>query len=226
MNWKIDPVALDKARDILGIEYPVRIRKASGQAAGKYHGLGLRGPTTEEPLSEPAHHITISPMVSDKMVNEVVWHEMTHAAQCEDYLPEDDGPDSYKVANARLRRAFGREMRAIRAERGITTRAMTADYGDVSFEEEARDFMDHAKKISIVVVDDDKPEVDPEDSFKGFDHKYRVDIFDADDKYVGTHYVYSNDEFSARRFARDTYMDGKWSSNLSAIRIASKGGVA
>jgi hypothetical protein len=232
MDWKIDPDTFAEAQQILGLTYPVRVRELMHGPAGmqgKYHGLGYWGPTTSERLEKPAHHISLKADMSPYMANTCLWHEMYHATQAERYLPENgnaNGREPYQIANKGLRQAFGEELREIRARRGITPYGMTADYGDVSFEVEAREVMNAMDKMRIILPtdeylkdwddkDDKKDEKEEEeDPLKGYRAKYRVDVYDDKNKFVATQYVLADDEYGAKKFARERWLDGKWSNNM------------
>ncbi len=228
MNWNIDQPAFEEAQRVLGLEQPVRVRvKADFPAAGKYHGLGVWGPTTDVKLDEPAHHITLSDVLSASMANTALWHEMTHAAQCEDYLEDGD----YQAANKGLRNAFMKEMREMRTKRGVSRFNLTADYQSVSFEVEARDLMKNADKVKIITGPEakkkgkGKSKAKDDDPLRGYRHLWRVDMWDDDKNFVGTDYVLANEDYDAKRWAREQHMQGKkWSTNVFAYPINSEGG--
>lgn len=211
----------------MGITFPVRVRPATHFTergmAGKYHGLGYWGPTSEERLNEPAHHISLRADMDAGFANVTLWHEMTHAAQCEDYLPETEGEGDYRIANAGLRQAFAKEMREIRRAKGIKTRGVTADYGNVSFEVEARDVMDGKDNFDIVEpIGSEANAPAKDDPMRGFSYRWRVDAWDDNKEWVGTYYVLteSDQPWDAKRWVRDNPMkDMKWSNNLNAYPV-------
>lgn len=220
MRWTINQTKLDEAREILDITFPVRVRTLEDGLmgmAGKYHGLGHWGPTTEKRLEEPAHHISIASHLDAKLANKTLWHEMTHAAQCEDFLPEDN---NYRIANKGLRKAFRDEMREIRVVKGGSRYGgVDPNYANVSFEVEARDVMDDSDKLFIVESTETEETTEDDDPLKGYRALWRVDVWDADKKFVATQYVLADDEWGAKRFARDKHLGKKWSQNVEAYPI-------
>jgi hypothetical protein len=228
MNWTINPAKLDEARDFLDIQYPVRVRQITPSKilpgkVGKYDGLGYWGPTTTTRLDEPHHHISMDGTLSAFMANQVLWHELTHAAQAEDFLDNArDGEEPYRAANRELRQAFGREMRTIRGERGLSkTAGMTRDYSDVSFEVEAGDVMKNSKKIEIIepVFTESSVFDNPLTDAQGR-YRWRVDMWDnSGKKFIGTVYVLAADEYGAKKWARDNHMKHEgWSNRVYAYK--------
>ncbi len=237
MDWKIDETGLEKAKDLLNISLPVRFRILDGtnsyaKMTGKYHGIGYWGVTSEERLAEPAHHISLDGKMTIRSANDIAWHELTHAAQAEDYLPDEaiDGVEPYRIANKGMRMAFGRESRSLRPSgSGFGGKS----YYDVSFEQEARHFMKNGDAIDILVP------VTPVKAAKGKEAKeedeeidlretYRVDMwtYGTDPKqreFIGTTYVLAKDEWAAKKWARDNYMkDMVYSPNVECNRIFSE----
>lgn len=218
MNWKIDQEALEKAKDILGIDCPVLVRVSKLPAVGKYHGLMRWGPCSDVRLDQPTHHISLDEGLGPIIANTALWHELTHAAQCEDFMPDDN---DHRIANAGLRQDFGKEIREQRLSRGLGAGSFGAWYGDVSFEVEARQFMEHARNIDIIVPVDDGND----DKLNGYKNLWRVDMWDDDEKFVGTTYVLANEEWDAKKWARDNHMKGmKYSMDVFANPINSREG--
>lgn len=73
-EFKIDKAALDRARDYLGIEAPVRVFVVRMYcAAGRYVGW---------PKGE--HHISLANWMQLAEAEGAIWHELQHARQVED----------------------------------------------------------------------------------------------------------------------------------------------
>lgn len=210
-TWEIDYEAVEQARGILGIDrYPVRVRILDGGPQGmlgKYHGLGHWGPTTDERLDEPVHHISLKGDLTSKMANTCLLHEMTHAAQCERYLDDD-----YQSGNRGLTMAFKQEMKGNRGGFG-NYNGVKSGYSDVSFEREARETMDLLDD-DIKVVKQVAPEAEVQDPLRDEDGRFlwRVDVWEEgpwDKKakkreytFEGTYYVWAKDEWDAKKWAR------------------------
>lgn len=199
--------------------------------AGKYHGLGRYGPTTVKPLDRPTHHISLNGQLSGKMANTAIWHELTHAKQCERFLPEtDDVDEAARTANAALATAFRQEMKDIRRKKNTFSKKVTIDYMDVSFEVEARQSdKDFAVKDNIVTsavndLTDDKGR-----------YRWRVDVWKKgarrygknqkqDLTFVGTQYVVATGETGAKTFAREQYKLSSFDSFVVAHQTYPTGG--
>jgi hypothetical protein len=214
--WTVNPEALEEARKVLGITLPVRIRLLESgpqNMAGKYHGIGLRGPTTDEPLDSPAHHITVKAEMTPGMANTCLKHELVHASQGERYLPENG---DYRVANAELGKAFGREMKEMRQRKGTKSKDLWG-YSEVSFETEAHSADKLLKDIDLIDVNDPRA-AGGTDLLALMDehgrYTWRVDVW-KDGKwnkkrkmrdpntFCQTIYVLAKDDYGAKRFARD-----------------------
>src|SRR3954468_5315561 len=182
MQWKINEAAVSEAAEALGLTFPVRVRVVpNGPAgmAGKYHGIGRRGPTTEAVLVDPTHHISLSGNLSAKMASKCLWHEITHAMQNERFLPTDHNGEEepYAIANRGLQCAFRAEMKEVRQRYGGTPSQLTMRYGEVSFEREACKVMDDAKTVLVSEVEKvDKKKDSPLLDDKGR-ATWRVDVF-------------------------------------------------
>ena len=234
-KWQVDPEGLEKAKDLLNVTLPVGFRILDGtnsysSMTGKYHGIGYWGISSDERLEVPTHHITLDGKQSLSSANEIAWHELTHAAQAEDYLPAEaqDGVEPYRIANKGMRMAFGEESRSLRSPgSGFGGKS----YFDVSFEKEARHYMKNGDAISILVpiekVDEEEKPDEEEDDRPDLRETYRVDMWTSDYErkhpkgmFVGTRYVRANNPKDAESWARDNYMkDYQYSSNIVAYRI-------
>lgn len=215
--WELNHENIAVACEHLDIKLPVRVRVMEGGPqgmAGKYHGLGVWGPTTDVKLDSPAHHISLNGRMSSWMASSTLWHEMAHAAQCERYLPQNgNGQVDYETANREITKVFRDEMKAIRRRSGSTSKALTASYADVSFEKEARDAMDFAKELDLVKPVGDEPEATNLRDDKGR-AGYRVDVYRdgvwnkktkkrSPNIYVNTLYCVAKDEWAAKNWARE-----------------------
>lgn len=222
MKWELDWTNIARACEVLEIKLPVRIRvmESGGPQgmAGKYHGLGVWGPTTDVKLDEPAHHISLNGKMWSDGASSCLWHELAHAAQAERYLPKNgDGTIDYETANREITKDFRDEMKAIRRSSGTTSKALTASYSNVSFEKEARDAMDFSKEIRLVkyVLDD---EDDHDEAMTLRDDKgraaYRLDVFRdgkwnsrkkrrSEDQFIATLYCLAKDTIDAKKWARE-----------------------
>lgn len=250
MAWVIDTNALERVTqgrnpklpgpvaEMYTFRYPVRVRVIKGGPqgmAGKYHGIGLRGPTTDVPLTTPAHHITLSDSLSASMANGCLWHELTHAAQCERYLPEEG--DDYAEANRALALAFKDEMKEVRKTTGGSPTQLTMAYSKVSFEQEANlgmKFADDIDLIKITVPEKKAEVVKIKDPLTDEDGRYtwRVDLFTAPKWSKGkkirgrefrcTGRVLAKDEWGAKKFAKAEW--GKSSDEAVAYKILPIGG--
>jgi len=179
MTYQIEKGGTKKAAKKLGLRYPVRVRITDDLdgMAGKYHGLGRWGFTSDAPLDKIAHHISINANIDSNTANTAIWHEMTHAKQCERFLPADvsDQDERARIANRTLALEFRWQMKDIRIAKGIKSTALTTDYANVSFEVEAResDKM-FAKKINIIKADKNQPKksVRPLPKYAKYDYDY------------------------------------------------------
>jgi hypothetical protein len=215
-NYTINPDALEEACGIYGLHFPVRVRLLDGGPMGmlgKYHGIGRYGPTTDDELAEPAHHISLKSDLGVFTANTALWHELTHAMQCERFLPED--LDNYRAANRGLTMAFRQEMKEVRRKAGTTSKALTAAYSNVSFEKEAHDSTDIAKKIDLILPGENAKEDDFE-LLRLLDDKgralWRIDLWKSakwekgnkvrEKEFRGTYYVRAAKEWEAKQFAK------------------------
>ena len=216
MSYEVDKAGLKRASKKLGLRFPVRVRilpHGPDDMAGKYHGLGRHGPTVDEPLDKPAHHISLSGLLGSSMANTAIWHELTHAKQCERFLPDDveDPDEQARIANANLAMAFRQEMQRIRLKTNATSKKMTMAYTDVSFEVEAlASDKKFAKKDNIIAESDDNNAL----LDNGKRYLWRVDLWkkgpwraneDREYTYVETHYVNAAKEYDAKKWARDQH---------------------
>lgn len=228
MDYKVDKAGLKRASKKLGLRFPVRVRilpNGPDDMAGKYHGLGCYGPTVDDPLDSPAHHISLSGNLGSSMANTAIWHELTHAKQCERFLPDDvdDLDEMAKAANAGLAKAFRKEMQRIRLETNATSKKMTMAYTDVSFEVEALASTKLAKEDNIIASNNDNELLDD-----GQRYLWRVDVWkkgpwrpnkDRDYTYVETHYVNAAKEYDAKKWARNQHKLGQHDSVVAAYQI-------
>lgn len=230
MHYDVDNAGLKRAAQKLGLRFPVRVRilpHGPDDMAGKYHGLGRYGPTTGDPLDAPAHHISLSGNLGNKMANTAIWHELTHAKQCERFLPDDiDDPDeAAAVANSGLALAFRKEMQRIRLETNATSKKMTMAYTDVSFEVEAlASDKKFAQKDNIITQAD----VDDELVDDKMRYLWRVDLWkkgqwrpnkDREYEFIHTHYVNAAKEYDAKQWARKHHKLGAHDSVAVAYQI-------
>lgn len=214
MKWKIDPEGFAEAKRLLGIQLPVRVRfidatNSSDTMTGKYHGIGYWGITSAVRLDEPTHHVSLDADLTTDTANRTLWHELTHVAQAEDFLPQKgrDGLEPYQLANKGMRMAFARELRK-----------MGKSYSyDVSFEKEAVHFMKNASAIKIVIPIPGKEEKKSSSTAvvrkEKVDHRrtFRVDMWAHKDEggyFVDTAYVLAAVEIDAKSWARKEYMKG------------------
>lgn len=213
---------LDDALVLYELAYPVRVRLLNGGPqgmAGKYHGIGRYGPTTDERLDIPAHHITVNANLGVEMGTVCLLHELMHAHQNERFLPTefDIQTDAhYRQANAGLREAFRAEMKEVRRKAGTTSKALTAAYANVSFEVEARKTDALKADFKLFTENGSGKVIDPFDTDMVDDkgrYTYRIDMWKTPawdnvtrsmgkKKFRGTHYVLAYDETSAKTFAR------------------------
>lgn len=228
MDYKVDKAGLERASKKLGLRFPVRVRilpNGPDDMAGKYHGLGRYGPTVDHPLDSPAHHISLSGNLGSSMANTAIWHELTHAKQCERFLPDDvdDLDEMAKAANAGLAKAFRKEMQRIRLETNATSKKMTMAYTDVSFEVEALASTKLAKEDNIIASDNNNELLDD-----GQRYLWRVDLWkkgpwrpnkDRDYTYVETHYVNAAKEYDAKKWTRNQHKLGQHDSVAAAYQI-------
>lgn len=222
MTLILNQEQLDDALVLYELAYPVRVRLLDGGPqgmAGRYHGIGRYGPTTDERLDTPAHHITVSANLSAQMGTVCLLHELMHAHQNERFLPVDfdiQNDAHYRQANAGLREAFRAEMKDVRRKAGTSSKQLTAAYANVSFEVEARktdalksDFTLFTENGPVKIAD---PFDDDMTDEKGR-YTYRIDIWRSSTwnsttrsmgkkKFRGTYYVVAYDEASAKTFAR------------------------
>ncbi len=107
-KWNFDQNAIDQAADFLGLKYPVKIsgkRGRKGRSTGLYHGL-FNYDTARHSFArfdQYTHVITVSRWVSPEHASEIIWHELTHAAQVENFVEEnagdpEQGHDAFAIA--------------------------------------------------------------------------------------------------------------------------------
>jgi hypothetical protein len=72
--WKVSAKKLDDACAEFGVTLPVVITFSNGNGGGHLAAMDADG---------EYHHITISRKLSESAANEVLWHELCHAIQCE-----------------------------------------------------------------------------------------------------------------------------------------------
>jgi len=76
--WRISEFEIDRARTLLGISLPIRVRKTAGKrVAGRHYGVC----TADN--GGRYHYITIAARLTPEQASRTLWHEMTHAAQHE-----------------------------------------------------------------------------------------------------------------------------------------------
>ena len=217
MDYKVDQDGLKRAAKKLGLRFPVNVRvlpHGPEDMAGKYHGLGRYGPTVDDPLDAPVHHISLSGILGSSMANTAIWHELTHAKQCARFLPDDvdDVDEMARIANAGLAKAFRKEMQRIRLETNATSKKMTMAYTDVSFEVEALASDKKFAKNDNIIVNNDDADCELLDDKKRY--LWRVDLWkkgpwranqDREYTFIDTHYVNAAKEYDAKKWARDQH---------------------
>ena len=77
-RFEINLGKVDKAREILGVDFPVKIKITSGSKSRV--GSHRKNP------GENFHRITVSKMQSLIEMNKTLWHELQHAADCERWI--------------------------------------------------------------------------------------------------------------------------------------------
>lgn len=82
--WKTNDALLEKAIRHFDLRMPVYVRRTNGnRRRGCYHGLFI-GSEINRTLPNTLHHkITVSNRLTPTEASEVLWHELTHAAQRE-----------------------------------------------------------------------------------------------------------------------------------------------
>jgi len=216
MNYQIDDAGLERASKKLGLRFPVHVRVLRNGLegmAGKYHGLGRYGPTVDGVLEDPVHHISLNGCLGTKMANTAIWHELTHAMQCERFLPADpcDADELSQAANHGLAMAFRQEMKGIRLKNNAKSKKLTMDYVNVSFEVEAMaSDKKFAQQDEIVALVEGDPDL-LEDSNR---YLWRVDLWkkgpwrpkeDREYEFVATHYVNADKKHKANEWARNQH---------------------
>jgi hypothetical protein len=74
----VSELKIDKARALLGISLPVRVRKTAGKrVAGRHYGIQTANNGSRY------HYITVAARLTPEQASRTLWHEMTHAAQYE-----------------------------------------------------------------------------------------------------------------------------------------------
>src|SRR4051794_40539562 len=88
-RWEIDRQALQRACLELGLHYSVRITPRRLRfKRGSYHGLGYAPPSRGRATDYPQHQIMLASNVSASQASASLWHELTHARQCERFLTD------------------------------------------------------------------------------------------------------------------------------------------
>lgn len=229
MDYEVDKAGLKRACKKLGLKFPVRVRivpDGPDGMAGKYHGLGRYGPTVNKPLDKPQHHISLSGALGSSMANTAIWHELTHAKQCERFLPDnvENVDEQARIANSRLAKAFRKEMQRIRLKTNATSKKMTMAYTEVSFEVEALESDNKfAKKNNIINSAVDEELVDDKQRYL-----WRVDLWKKgpwrpnkkrEYEFIDTHYVNATTEYAAKQWARDQHKIKTYDSVAVAYQI-------
>lgn len=80
--WCVDWKAVQDACDVLGISWPVKVRRTSSFAHNGAHRLGVVG------FRRPVHYITVEKTATCAKATETLWHELAHAAQAERVVRE------------------------------------------------------------------------------------------------------------------------------------------
>lgn len=207
-SWMVDSAGLEQARNILGLKLPVAVRivpRGPNGMAGKYHGLGCRGG------GEPQHYISLNGGLGPIMANTALWHELTHAMQCERFLPDGrTDENACREANNALWRAFHQEMKEIRFRTGGSKHNLTMAYADASFEKEAQQSTKLADKHTIIASDGGAVESLLDEKGR---KTYRVDLWrdlgwnkqtkERELDFVTTMYVVAKNEWDAKKFVRE-----------------------
>jgi len=91
--WRVDPVNLERAYEVLGLEVSARIRFTKAQnIRGRYYGMELvkdirsiseSEDEDEAMLSMMYHNIRVIHRLMPEDASRVIWHELTHALQYE-----------------------------------------------------------------------------------------------------------------------------------------------
>ena len=133
---RIDPLQITDAEEILGLEHPVyvQIRKAK-HFAGKYIGLQDHPHSGCAPFpGGKVHHvILINPRGPD--ASNTLWHELTHALQCE----RDFDSDFHALAKKHTA-----DSRAVGASSSIKSASVSKRYQNTPLEKEA---IENAEKM-------------------------------------------------------------------------------
>lgn len=141
-RWRIDPDALDAAKDFFGLKLPVYVRRSAGYRTQGTHRLmpGWRAPAgVSGSTSSYYHHLTITGKSSADDASRTIWHELTHCWQAE-----------RAMAEARERGASVAEQ--ARAWSTADERSRAIPYSDRPCEVEARSYEDFASEIAPAVV--------------------------------------------------------------------------
>lgn len=220
-KWVVDQRELDEARYFLGIDYPV-IVIPSLDFAGKYHGIGYWGPAAMSGrLLVATHQFSISADTSAEFANSVAWHELTHAAQAESFMPDEDefdpadynGWERWQVGINGFTQAYADESRHLG---GYSSHGPNSSYTNISFEREASSSGRYAKEVQFLVPAPNV-EADDESEFVAWD-RYRVDVTPlVERKYpfgYSSEYVFAYSDKSARAFVIDRY-------NRQGVRVDS-----
>lgn len=73
-GWVVDPAAFREACDLLGVTRPVEVKiVGASRIGGNYSNRS------------GVHHIHVKTDSTPERATETLWHELTHAAQCESF---------------------------------------------------------------------------------------------------------------------------------------------
>lgn len=113
--WRPDDENIARAAQHLGISFPVRVRRTNARRLmGRYSGLKIDKNAPSDPaiimamsqddLNEHLYHqITVAARMLPVSASRILWHELTHAKQFEEYYP--NWFDAYAAEFAKARRA-------------------------------------------------------------------------------------------------------------------------
>lgn len=92
--WNFNEDAIFEATEFLGLKYPVQVRGKRGRKSrgcettvGIYNGLRLfYGNKAYDVFT---HFIVIDRSIDQEEASRAIWHELAHAAQCEEFITDD-----------------------------------------------------------------------------------------------------------------------------------------